>query len=438
MAVNPEKMNLVVFEPLSLERSWELSTYRRIGGYDAWEKILAEKPPREQIIEAVKASGLRGRGGAGFPTGTKWSFMPRNSPVQKYMVCNSDESEPGTCHDRDILRYNPHAVIEGMAISGYATNSTVGYNYIRGEFLGEPVPRFEQALKEAYQAGLLGRNIRGSGVDFDLHTFVGAGAYICGEETGLLESLEGKPGRPRFKPPFPANFGLYGQPTTINNTQSYASVPTILRKGPQWFAALGPANSGGTVIFSVSGHVAKPGNFELPLGTPFADLLALAGGVRGGRKLKAVIPGGSSVPVVPGEAMLKVNMDYDSLRAVGSAIGSAAVIVMDETTCMVRVLERISRFYMAESCGQCTPCREGTGWMNRIVRRILAGEARREELTLLLDVANRIEGHTICALGDAAAWPVQSFLKHYRHEFEYMIDHGGRSLVEDQLGAAAA
>ncbi len=438
MAVNPEKMNLVVFEPLALERSWELSTYRRIGGYDVWEKILAEKPPREQIIEAVKASGLRGRGGAGFPTGTKWSFMPRNSPLQKYMVCNSDESEPGTCHDRDILRFNPHAVIEGMAISGYATNSTVGYNYIRGEFLGEPVPRFEQALKEAYQAGLLGKNIRDSGIDFDLHTFVGAGAYICGEETGLLESLEGKPGRPRFKPPFPANFGLYGQPTTINNTQSYASVPTILRKGPQWFAALGPANSGGTVIFSVSGHVAKPGNFELPLGTPFADLLALAGGVRGGRKLKAVIPGGSSVPVVPGDAMLKVNMDYDSLRAVGSAIGSAAVIVMDETTCMVRVLERISRFYMAESCGQCTPCREGTGWMNRIVRRILAGEARREELTLLLDVANRIEGHTICALGDAAAWPVQSFLKHFRHEFEYMIDHGGRSLVADQLGAAAA
>ena len=438
MAVSPDKMNLVVFEPLALERSWELSTYRRIGGYQVWEKILAEKPPREQIIEAVKASGLRGRGGAGFPTGTKWSFMPRNSPVQKFMVCNSDESEPGTCHDRDILRYNPHAVIEGMAISGYATNSTVGYNYIRGEFLGEPVPRFERALKEAYEAGLLGRNIRGSGVDFDLHTFVGAGAYICGEETGLLESLEGKPGKPRFKPPFPANFGLYGQPTTINNTQSYASVPTILRKGPQWFASLGPANSGGTVIFSVSGHVARPGNFELPLGTAFAELLELAGGVRGGRKLKAVIPGGSSVPVVPGEVMLKTSMDYDSLRAAGSAIGSAAVIVMDETTCMVRVLERISRFYKDESCGQCTPCREGTGWMNRIVRRILAGEARREELNLLVDVANRIEGHTICALGDAAAWPVQSFLKHYRHEFEYMVDHGGRSLVEDQRGAAAA
>ena len=438
MAVSPDKMNLVVFEPLALERPWTLETYRKIGGYQVWERILADKPPREQIIDAVKASGLRGRGGAGFPTGTKWSFMPRNSPVQKFMVCNSDESEPGTCHDRDILRFNPHAVIEGMAISGYATNSTVGYNYIRGEFLGEPVPRFEQALEEAYAAGLLGKNIRGSGVDFDLHAFVGAGAYICGEETGLLESLEGKPGKPRFKPPFPANFGLYGQPTTINNTQSYASVPTILRKGPQWFASLGPANSGGTVIFSVSGHIERPGNFELPLGTPFADLLALAGGVRGGRKLKAVIPGGCSVPVVPGDAMLKVNMDYDSLRAVGSAIGSAAVIVMDETTCMVRVLERISRFYKDESCGQCTPCREGTGWMNRIVRRILAGEARREGLNLLVDVANRIEGHTICALGDAAAWPVQSFVKHFRHEFEYMIDHGGRSLVEDQLGAVAA
>ncbi len=438
MPISPDKMNLVVFEPLKLERPWTLETYRKIGGYSVWEKILSEKPPREQIIEAVKASGLRGRGGAGFPTGTKWSFMPRNSPLQKYMVCNSDESEPGTCHDRDILRYNPHAVIEGMAISGYATNSTVGYNYIRGEFLGEPVPRFEQALREAYEAGLLGRNIRDSGVDFDLYSFVGAGAYICGEETGLLESLEGKPGKPRFKPPFPANFGLYGKPTTINNTQSYASVPTILRKGPKWFADLGPANSGGTVIFSVSGHVERPGNFELPLGVAFADLLELAGGVRGGRKLKAVIPGGSSVPVVPGEVMLKTNMDYDSLRAAGSAIGSAAVIVMDETTCMVRVLERISRFYMAESCGQCTPCREGTGWMNRIIKRILAGQARREELNLLVDVANRIEGHTICALGDAAAWPVQSFLKHFRHEFEYMIDHGGRSIVADQLGERAA
>ena len=432
-----DRMNLVVFEPLKLERSWELEQYRKIGGYEAWEKILAEKPARETIIDAVKASGLRGRGGAGFPTGTKWSFMPRNSPVQKYLVCNSDESEPGTCHDRDILRYNPHALIEGLAIGGYATNTTVAYNYIRGEFLGEPVPRFEAALREAYAAGLLGKNVKGTGIDMDIHTFVGAGAYICGEETALLDSLEGKPGKPRFKPPFPAAFGLYGAPTTINNTQSFASVPTILRKGPEWFASLGPANSGGTVIFSVSGHVAKPGNFEVPLGIPFVDLLELAGGMRGGKKLKACIPGGSSVPVVPAETMLKAHMDYDSLRTAGSAIGSAAVIVMDETTCMVRVLERLSRFYMSESCGQCTPCREGTGWMNRLLKRVLAGEGRREDLNLLVDVANRIEGHTICALGDAAAWPVQSFMKHFRHEFEYMVDNGGRSIVEN-LGAKAA
>jgi len=432
-----DKMNLVVFEPLKLERSWELATYQKIGGYEMWKKILAEKPERGEIIETVKASGLRGRGGAGFPTGTKWSFMPRNSPVQKYLVCNSDESEPGTCHDRDILRYNPHSLIEGLAIGGYATNTTVAYNYIRGEFLGEPVPRFEAALKEAYEAGLLGKNIQGTGIDFDIHVFIGAGAYICGEETAMLNSLEGRAGMPRFKPPFPANFGLYGAPTTINNTQSFASVPTILRKGPQWFAGLGPANSGGTVIFSVSGHVAKAGNFEVPLGIPFKDLLEMAGGMQGGRKLKAVIPGGSSVPVVPGDTMIKLNMDYDSLRAGGSSLGSAAVIVMDETTCMVRMLERISRFYMSESCGQCTPCREGTGWMNRLLKRVLAGQARREELNLLLDVANRIEGHTICALGDAAAWPVQSFLKHYRHEFEYMVDHGGRSIVE-AAGAQAA
>jgi NADH-quinone oxidoreductase subunit F len=438
MGAYDDKMNLVLFESMKLDKPWTLETYRKIGGYEVWEKTLREKPTRESIIDALKASGLRGRGGAGFPTGTKWSFMPRNSPIQKYLVCNSDESEPGTCHDRDILRYNPHALIEGLALGGYSTNSTVAYNYIRGEFLGEPIPRFEAALKEAYDAGLLGKNIMGSGVDFDIYTFHGAGAYICGEETALLDSLEGKPGKPRFKPPFPANFGLYGAPTTINNTQSFASVPTILRKGPKWFAELGPANSGGTVIFSVSGHVAKAGNFELPMGVPFKDLLEYAGGMKGGRKLKAVIPGGSSVPVVPGDVMIKLNMDYDSLKAAGSAIGSAAVIVMDETTCMVRVLERISRFYMSESCGQCTPCREGTGWMNRLLKRMLVGEARREELGLLLDVANRIEGHTICALGDAAAWPVQSFLKHYKHEFEYMIDHGGRSMVTDQLGAKAA
>jgi NADH-quinone oxidoreductase subunit F len=315
--------------------------------------------------------------------------------------------------------------------------ATVGYNYIRGEFLGEPVPRFEAALAEAYAAGLLGKNILGSGVDFDLHTFIGAGAYICGEETALLESLEGKPGKPRFKPPFPANFGLFGKPTTINNTQSFASVPTILRKGAAWFAGLGPANSGGTVIFSVSGHVNKPGNFELPMGIPFKDLLALAGGVWKGRALKAVIPGGSSVNVLPAAAIMDINMDYDSVKKAGSSIGTGAMIVMDESTCMVQALERLSRFYMSESCGQCTPCREGTGWLDRVLLRILAGEGRTEDLTMLVDVANRIEGHTICALGDAAAWPVQSFLKHFRHEFEYMVANKGRSIVSAQAAAAA-
>jgi NADH-quinone oxidoreductase subunit F len=430
------EQNLVVFEALQYERSWTLDSYRQFGGYSAWEKILREKTPPEKIIDELKASGLRGRGGAGFPTGLKWSFMPRSSPVQKYVVCNSDESEPGTCHDRDILRYNPHSVIEGMAIGGYTMGSTVGYNYIRGEFLGEPVPRFEAALREAYAAGLLGRNILGSGVDFDLHMYVGAGAYICGEETALLESLEGKQGKPRFKPPFPANFGLYGKPTTINNTQSFASVPTIMRKGAAWFAGLGVANSGGTMIFSVSGHVAKPGNFELPLGIPFADVLQLAGGVWKGRKLKAVIPGGSSCPVMPAANIEGITMDYDSLKKAGSSMGTGAMIIMDETTCMVRALERLSRFYMSESCGQCTPCREGTGWLDRMLKRIIAGQGRSEDLTLLLDVANRIEGHTICALGDAAAWPVQSFLKHFGHEFRFMIENKGRSIVDSQSVAA--
>ena len=430
------EQNLVVFEALKYERSWTLDGYRQFGGYEAWERILREKLPPEKIIEELKASGLRGRGGAGFPTGLKWSFMPRSSPVQKYVVCNSDESEPGTCHDRDILRYNPHAVIEGMAIGGYTMGSTVGYNYIRGEFLGEPVPRFEAALQEACAAGLLGKNILGSGVDFDLHMYVGAGAYICGEETALLESLEGKQGKPRFKPPFPANFGLYGKPTTINNTQTFASVPTIMRKGAAWFAGLGVPNSGGTMIFSVSGHVARPGNFELPLGVPFAEVLALAGGVWKGRKLKAVIPGGSSCPVMPAANIEGITMDYDSLKRAGSSMGTGAMIIMDETTCMVRALQRLAHFYRSESCGQCTPCREGTGWLDRMLLRILDGQGRSEDLTLLLDVANRIEGHTICALGDAAAWPVQSFLKHFGHEFRFMIENKGRSIVDSQSVAA--
>jgi NADH-quinone oxidoreductase subunit F len=428
--------NLVCFQTLGLDEPYSISSYTSTGGYEAWERILAGELTPEEVVEKVKASGLRGRGGAGFPTGLKWSFMPKDPEIQKYVVCNSDESEPGTCHDRDILRYNPHALIEGMAIGGFAMGATVGYNYIRGEFIDEPVPRFETAVQEACEAGLLGRNIRGTGIDFDLHTFVGAGAYICGEETGLLESLEGKPGRPRFKPPFPAGFGLYGKPTTINNTQSFASVPTIIRKGAQWFSGLGTEGSGGTLIFSVSGHVNNPGNFELPLGVPFQDLLALSGGVLDGRRLKAVIPGGCSVPVMPAAAIMDLNMDYASIQEAGSALGTGAMIVMDETTCMVRALRRISRFYFAESCGQCTPCREGTGWLYRVLTRIIEGEGRPADLDLLLDVANKIEGHTICAFGDAAAWPVQSFLRHFLHEFEYMIENGGRSIVEARLEAA--
>ncbi|MDE0362630.1 MAG: NADH-quinone oxidoreductase subunit NuoF, partial [Rhodospirillaceae bacterium] len=314
---------------------WTLENYLAGGGYQAWRKVLEGGWTREAIIEEVKASGLRGRGGAGFPTGLKWSFMPRDKDVQKYFVCNSDESEPGTCHDREILRYNPHSIIEGMAIGGYAMGATVGYNYIRGEFQGEPVERFDAAVREAYEAGWLGRNLQNSGIDYDLFTFVGAGAYICGEETALLESLEGKPGKPRFKPPFPANYGLYGAPTTINNTQTAALVPAILRNGAQWFADLGVERSGGTAIFSVSGHVEKPGNYELPLGIPFRDLLAIAGGVRLGRRLKAVIPGGSSVPVLPADVIMGLTMDFDTIQKAGSGLGTGAAIVMDETTCMV-------------------------------------------------------------------------------------------------------
>jgi len=431
------EQNLVCFNTFGAEESWTLATYEKHDGYKAWRDILAGKMTPEEIIDLVKASGLRGRGGAGFPTGLKWSFMPRNAPVQKYLVCNSDESEPGTCHDREVLRYNPHALVEGMAIAAYAMGATVAYNYIRGEFIDEPVPRFEAAVKEAYEAGLLGKNLQESGIDFDLFTFVGAGAYICGEETALLESLEGKQGKPRFKPPFPANFGLYGKPTTINNTQSLASVPAIIRNGAAWFAGLGPEGSGGTALFSVSGHVEKPGNYELPMGIPFNDLLELCGGVLGGRKLKAVIPGGSSCRVLPAEIIRECTMDYTSLQQAGSSFGTGAVMVMDETTCMVKVLRRISQFYMAESCGQCTPCREGTGWLYRMLSRILDGRGELEDIDKLLDVANKIEGHTICALGDAAAWPVQSFLKHYHHEFEYMIRNHGQSIIDDTEEVAA-
>jgi NADH-quinone oxidoreductase subunit F len=414
--------NAVCFRTLHAPEPWSMSTYESVNGYSVWRRILANKTPPEDIVAELKKSALRGRGGAGFPTGLKWSFVQRHAPGPKYVLCNSDEGEPGTCKDRDILRYNPHQLIEGMAIAGYVMGCEVGYNYLRGEFF-EPFNRMEAALAEARAAGLLGQNILGSGVNFELHNFLGAGAYICGEETALMNSLEGRKGMPRFKPPFPANYGLYGKPTTINNTETFASVPVILEKGGDWFLELGRPNNGGTKIFSVSGHVNKPGNYEIPLGTPFSTLLELAGGMRNGHRIKAVIPGGSSMPVLPGEVMMQTDMDYDSIQKAGSMLGSGAVIVMDETTCMVKALARISHFYMEESCGQCTPCREGTGWLARLAHKIEHGHAVMSDIDNLDRVARNIDGRTICALGEAAAWPVMAFIKHFRHEFEYHVTH---------------
>jgi len=404
------------------DAGWGIKEYMARGGYAALSKIMAEKTSPEDIIATVKASVLRGRGGAGFPTGLKWSFMPKGIPGDKYVVCNTDEGEPGTFKDRDIMRYDPHAVIEGMIIAGYAMGASRGYNYVHGEIF-EIYQRFEEALDEARAAGFLGENIKGSGFSFDLFAHHGYGAYICGEETGLLESIEGKKGQPRFKPPFPASFGLYGRPTTINNTETFASVPFILRMGGEQFLNLGKPNNGGTKLFSISGHVNKPGNYEIPLGTPFAKLLEMAGGMRGGRKLKAVIPGGSSAPVLPADVMMDCTMDYDSISKAGSMLGSGAVIVMDETVCMVKALERLSYFYWEESCGQCTPCREGTGWLYKVVHRIENGLGRPDDLDLLLSITPKIMGRTICALGDAASFPVNSFVKHFRSEFEHHIEH---------------
>ena len=403
-------------------KNWRLKDYEARGGYKALRKILGEHIAPDAVIAEVKKSALRGRGGAGFPTGLKWSFMPRQFPGQKYVVCNSDEGEPGTFKDRDILRYNPHMVIEGMTIAAYAMGVSVGYNYIHGEIWAD-YERFEEALEEARAAGYLGSNILGSQFSFQLHASHGYGAYICGEETALLESLEGKKGQPRFKPPFPASYGLYGKPTTINNTETFAAVPFIINHGGDAFLALGKPNNGGTKIFSVSGDVTHPGNYEVPLGTPFAKLLELAGGMRDGRTIKAVIPGGSSMPVLPGDLMMATDMDYDSIAKAGSMLGSGAVIVMDETRCMVRCLERLSYFYYEESCGQCTPCREGTGWLYRVVHRIENGQGKPEDLDLLNSVADNIQGRTICALGDAAAMPVRAFIKHFRREFEHHIEH---------------
>jgi NADH-quinone oxidoreductase subunit F len=405
--------------------NWHLQDYVARGGYAALRKILkadgGEGLSPEQVIAEVKTSALRGRGGAGFPTGLKWSFMPRQFPGAKYLVCNSDEGEPGTCKDRDILMFNPHAVIEGMAIAAYAMGIQVGYNYIHGEIF-EVYERFEAALEEARAAGFLGDKIMGSEYSFQLHAFHGFGAYICGEETALLESLEGKKGQPRFKPPFPASFGLYGKPTTINNTETFAAVPWIIRNGGQAYLEVGKPNNGGTKIYSVSGDVERPGNYEVPMGTPFSTLLELAGGVRKGRTLKAVIPGGSSAPVLPADVMMQCTMDYDSIAKAGSMLGSGAVIVMDDSRCMVNSLLRLSYFYMHESCGQCTPCREGTGWMWRVIDRIAHGKGRGEDIDLLNSVADNIQGRTICALGDAAAMPVRAMLKHFKHEFVAMIE----------------
>jgi NADH-quinone oxidoreductase subunit F len=419
--------------------NWHLDDYVARGGYQQLQRILKENIPPERIVAEVKAAGLRGRGGAGFPTGLKWSFMPRQFLGQKYLVCNSDEGEPGTFKDRDILRYNPHALIEGMAIGAYAMGATVAYNYIHGE-IWHAYTRFEAALAEARAAGFIGEHILGSAFSFELHAHHGYGAYICGEETAMLESIEGKKGMPRFKPPFPASVGLFGKPTTINNTETFAAIPFVFALGAQKYLEVGKPNNGGTKIFSVSGDVDQPGNYEVPLGTPFATLLECAGGMRGGGKIKAVIPGGSSAPVVPGEIMMQTDMDYESIAKTGSMLGSGAVIVMDETRCMVRALLRLSYFYFEESCGQCTPCREGTGWLYRVVKRIEQGQGRPEDLALLDSVAENMMGRTICALSDAAAMPVRGMLKHYRDEFAYHIEHrrcltSAASAVTQELAA---
>jgi len=411
-----------------LEDSSSLKTYLSIGGYQQIQRVLKEKISPEKLIEEIKNSGLRGRGGAGFPTGIKWSFIQNNTPGTKYIVCNSDEGEPGTFKDREIIKNNPHQIIEGMAIAAYIMGAQVGYNYIHGE-IWEEYESFERALAEAKKANYLGQSICGSTFDFELYAFHGYGAYICGEETALIESIEGKKGQPRFKPPFPATYGIYGRPTNVNNTETYASIPWIMENGGEKFAKIGVENSGGTKIFSVSGHVVKPGNYEIPLGMPFSELLELAGGVWKGRSLKAVIPGGPSTSVLPASKIMKTTLDYDGLKNAGSSVGAGSLIVMDETTCMVSTLKRLSYFFYEESCGQCTPCREGTGWVYRVIKRIVDGKGKPEDMELLQDVSQKISGRTICALGDAAAIPVLSFIKHFKGEFEYFIKNG-KSLMD--------
>ncbi|MEA1651892.1 MULTISPECIES: NADH-quinone oxidoreductase subunit NuoF [unclassified Nitrospirillum] len=416
--------NLYGYEDFRLEAA------RKRGDWDGTKDILARG--RDTIIEQVKESGMRGRGGAGFSTGLKWSFMPKKVDGPVYLVINADEGEPGTCKDREILRHDPHKLIEGCLIAGFAIGATACYIYIRGEFYNE-ASNVQVAIDEAYAAGLIGKNACGSGYDYDIYLHKGAGAYICGEETALIESIEGKKGQPRNKPPFPANAGLYSRPTTVNNVESIAGVPTILRRGPAWFAGIGRPKNVGTKLFCISGHVNKPCNVEEEMGIPLKELIERhAGGVRGGwDNLLAVIPGGSSVPVMPKSVCDTVLMDFDSLREVGSGLGTAAVIVMDKSTDIVRAIARLSKFYMHESCGQCTPCREGTGWLARVMDRMVRGQARLEEIDMLQDVTKQIEGRTICALGDAAAWPVQGLIRHFRPEMERRIADYRQSIAAE-------
>jgi NADH-quinone oxidoreductase subunit F len=411
-----------IFTNLYGFQSWSLKAAQKRGDWDGTKAILEKG--RDWIINEMKDSGLRGRGGAGFPTGLKWSFMPKQSDGRpSYLVVNADEGEPGTCKDRDIIRHDPHKLVEGCLIAGFAMGACAAYIYIRGEFQAE-ADVLDAAIDEAYEAGLIGKNACGSGYDFDVYVHRGAGAYICGEETALIESLEGKKGQPRLKPPFPANVGLYGCPTTVNNVESIAVAPTILRRGAKWFAGLGRPNNTGTKVFCISGHVNKPCNVEEEMGIPLKVLIEKhAGGVRGGwDNLLAVIPGGSSVPLIPKSICDDVLMDFDSLRAVQSGLGTAAVIVMDKSTDVVKAIARLSKFYMHESCGQCTPCREGTGWMWRVMERMVQGKAEKSEIDTLLQVTKQVEGHTICALGDAAAWPIQGLMRHFRPEVERRID----------------
>ncbi|MCK0070991.1 MULTISPECIES: NADH-quinone oxidoreductase subunit NuoF [Kordiimonas] len=411
-----------IFTNLYGDESADIDAAMKRGDWQGTKDFIAKG--QDWIIEQIKESGLRGRGGAGFPTGLKWSFMPKESDGRpSYLVVNADEGEPGTCKDRDMMRHDPHKLIEGCLIAGFAMRAVAAYIYIRGEFFRE-AEALEKAIEEARAKGFLGKNACGSGYDFDVFVHRGAGAYICGEETALIESLEGKKGQPRLKPPFPANVGVWGCPTTVNNVESIAVVPTILRRGASWFAGLGRPNNTGTKVFCISGHVNNPCNVEEEMGIPLKELIEKhAGGVRGGwDNLLAVIPGGSSVPVLPKEICDTVLMDFDSLRDVQSGLGTAAIIVMDKSTDIVKAIARLSEFYKHESCGQCTPCREGTGWMWRVMERLVEGRADKSEIDTLLDVTKQIEGHTICALGDAAAWPIQGLMRHFRDEVEARID----------------